>query len=722
MPVYEYQGKHYELSDTDPTAAKQKILAHLGQTEQPKEDTSIGQKVDQISTKVFGKGPEKDMDVTQRIARVMESGVGGMAAGGVVGGGLGALAGGVGAVPGMAAGATLGGIGGVLGEIGEQISAELGGGRLTQVLTGLAAGAPAGEVGRALKAGGNITAEAIKGLIKPGRALGKIGDLLSPETSVATAELRRAEDLAARQRLAPESVKGAAAEVGTKVQEAVAQRQERAAALAARAEKGKLGETTALRQQQELADRELQTTIETGPGKTESPYNFGTKLTEEIQAVKDPLVKKASEEYGAAKTAAMETASKNESQGVFWAKEAGAQDIRTKWKNFAKNSSEDVRNSINKVIDDIWKKTPIKNEYGEIIGYKKGYLPSEGIDQIVRKLGDVGYGQETEGYKALGADIARQLREDITKGVEKDGTRAGGFYDWSGLGAAKGKYASALEDLERFKTARGEAATGAKVVDAEKLPKQLLGSESGLNEFKAMLPDPAKQAQFAQQYTNNELAGKDLAATRKWAAEHDFLMESYPQVKQSVQSHLNKLSSVENKSSILKERLAQAGEKTWSDSVDKFAKRWVAELGLEGPGGLPKDANLIVSDLLTSKFTGAQLKAVSKYLNDVPAVRARFPDAVAEFLADKPSSSIANTFRDIKPALEGSGLIDKASLARLEKGVDDIVKANRKVATGKKDNSKELKALFRSAFTAKSIAAGRAGAEAATGLMEDTEE
>ena len=32
MPVYEYQGQHYDLSETDPAAAKAKIMAHLGES------------------------------------------------------------------------------------------------------------------------------------------------------------------------------------------------------------------------------------------------------------------------------------------------------------------------------------------------------------------------------------------------------------------------------------------------------------------------------------------------------------------------------------------------------------------------------------------------------------------------------------------------------------------------------------------------------------------
>jgi hypothetical protein len=39
MPVYEYKGQHYELSTTDPAAAKAKILSYLGQQAAPADAT-----------------------------------------------------------------------------------------------------------------------------------------------------------------------------------------------------------------------------------------------------------------------------------------------------------------------------------------------------------------------------------------------------------------------------------------------------------------------------------------------------------------------------------------------------------------------------------------------------------------------------------------------------------------------------------------------------------
>jgi len=698
---------------------------------------------------MFGKGPQPGMDLGTRIERIGEAGLGGMAIGGGTGAVLG-LIGGPGApvtVPaGTAVGATIGGFGGVLGEIGEQIAAEYGAGRGTQLLTGLVAGGPAGEVARITSQLGQraarLVTESASALLNPKQFLGKV---LSPEGSTATAEARRVAVEKARQDLTRGETAGQlTTEAGQQIQRGVKQaqdfeqqklleRQQRTAALAARAEKGKQGEITALRRQQELADQELQTAIEKGTGDTKSPYNFGTQLREEIQGVRDPQIKQARTDYEESFNSAMESAAKNEKEGMFWARQDDALSIKKKWKDIANRSSEDVKNSINKVINDIWKKKAIKNEAGEVIGYEKSYLPAEGIDQIVRKLGDVGYAHEAEGYKALGADIARELRTDLTKGIaDKAGNRSGGFYDWSGLGAAKTKYAEALESLEKFKTSRGEAATGQRPVDVEELPKKLFGSESGLKEAAAMLGDPKKVSEYAVQFAKNELAGKNLAGVRKWTAENDFLANAIPEVRQVVEGQMNRLSNIENKSLILKDRLSQAGEKTWSANVDKLAQKWAnetndkinqiaSEVGVEGRAGLQKDANVIVSDMLSGKFTGSQLKAASKYLNDNTQTRSLFPFAVADYLSKVPPSNLANEFTRIKPALEGSGLVNTKELAALEKGVNNIMVASRKDPLATKEMPANIKKLFRSSFTVKTMLGGRLGAEEAT-RISDTEE
>jgi hypothetical protein len=59
MPIYEYQGKQYEMSETDPTAAKAKILAYLGQSAAPTQPQQPAQE-----PSMFGMGSP-----VQRIAK-----------------------------------------------------------------------------------------------------------------------------------------------------------------------------------------------------------------------------------------------------------------------------------------------------------------------------------------------------------------------------------------------------------------------------------------------------------------------------------------------------------------------------------------------------------------------------------------------------------------------------------------------------------------------------
>ena len=147
MPVYQYQGKHYELSETDPVKAKATIIEKTGGTDTavsteataPKQSLSA----DTAAEFAFGKGVSPDITPMGRLTRVGQAGAAGAAAGGAIGGTLG-LIGGPGApvtVPaGMLGGTVIGGIGGALGEVGEQATEAMGGGRALQALSGLVAG------------------------------------------------------------------------------------------------------------------------------------------------------------------------------------------------------------------------------------------------------------------------------------------------------------------------------------------------------------------------------------------------------------------------------------------------------------------------------------------------------------------------------------------------------------------------------------------------------
>jgi len=54
MPVYEYQGQHYDLPDTDPALAKQKILAYLAKQQPPSKQRTYGEALQDIGAGVVG--------------------------------------------------------------------------------------------------------------------------------------------------------------------------------------------------------------------------------------------------------------------------------------------------------------------------------------------------------------------------------------------------------------------------------------------------------------------------------------------------------------------------------------------------------------------------------------------------------------------------------------------------------------------------------------------
>ena len=658
------------------------------QKAEPKSSVTVEAAPKDLATSVFGKGPAADMEPGERASRIGTAGLTGAA---------------IGAVPGAAilnpplalAGAGIGLIGGALGEVGEQAASYFGAGRGTQVATGLVSGGLADVAASAIP-------KAIQGVGSSVRSF--IGrETESPAVSAYRDVLMKN----AQSKLAGQGQQ-AAVQTGEQIQAGVAARKARAAQLAQRAERAQLGEVTALRNQQERATQELTQAVEEGPGKTVAEFDLGSSIRQDIEAVRNPQVAAMKQDYEKSYNAAMQSAQQVEAKGSFWGNQTEALDVKSKWKKEAQQSSEDVAKSIKKVVNDIWKPAQTLPD-GTVIPPR--LLSAKGIDQIVRKLGEVGHGKEVSGYEGIGADVARNLRQDIINGVEKNGVRQGGFYNWSGLGPTKSQYAQSLENLSQFESKRAQDVLarqemGLPAVDAEKLPKNIFGSKSGLEEGKTLLP-PEKLNAYAEQYAHNELAGKDIAATRKWASEHGFLTDDFPAVQNAVDQHLNTLSSLESKASILKERVAQAGEKKWSEGVDKLARKWVSESGVEGKAGLAKDPEQVVFDLLKGDTTRAQLQATSKYLNDVPTVKAKFPEAVSKYISEQSPKTIMAEIDRISPALLGSQLMTPAELKTLKAGAAEIVKASK----AKPEVSSQIANLFRKGFSKGAL--GRSAARSA---------
>ena len=670
-------------------AQKLANIAHSMQSSQEKEQPKQEEKP--IAERLFGEGTTRETPIGERISRVGKAGL----AGGIVGAGIGAatgLAGGPAApatVPVMAAGGFgVGAIGGMGSEIAEQASAAFGAGRGTQVVTGIAGGGVAGPA--IAKSAGYLK---YLGHLMPTR-ISRIPDavkrIFNPELDPKILAHRQTGIQLAREEMGGKKALIGAKTVGEAIEAGVGKRIQSVKELAKGREEKLASELKDLRTQHVSTTNELAHTIDKGTGKAVSPDKLGTSIRTEIEGITDPLYKQRAKDYKIASEQAMTEAKKVESQGQFFGKTPEALEVKNKWDDIAKNSSEEIAKKIKSVTNDIWRKIPVKDEWGEIVSYKQSHLSAEGIDQIIRRLGEAG-NKQAEGYSALWQNIAGELRKDLTQGIEGKG----GFYDWSGLGKAKEGYKTASSALEKYESQKASGVLGKQEgidlskTDPRQLPKMLFGTEESFKEARSMM-GIKKASEHAQQYVHNELQGKDVNSIRLWARDHIHLLEQEPEIRTTVQNQINKISNLQNKAQIISSRIEDTTGMTrgWSKSVDEFAKKWVTEMGVEGKGGLPVDHNAVVSSMLQGKFTAAQLKATAKYLTDNSVAREAFPKATAHYVSSLPLTGKGNIISEIErisPALEGSGLMSKAEIQSLKDGAEKIIKASKSIPEAKEN-------------------------------------
>lgn len=667
----------------------------------------------------LGEGPPQRMTPAERLRRLAAAGTEGVA----IGSAAGYLAPEFG---GPVVGGALGGTGGVLAEGAEQGLSAIGAPRYAQVLGGLVTGVLAPELAvRAPKAAlklatGNIGGAAKSALLSQTEREGleatgikaareqqrqtALDELMHGRTTMESSTavgkgLRTAADEAeAADILKLKQQTGVAdaeymkrkAELEAKLQ----QRKDRADAIAAQRAKGENAGLTAARRQNETAQNDLTRIVSEGTGEQVHPHQLGSEIRSSIEEVRDPAYKAMKDEYAADYEAAMSKAREAEKKGDFWSTSKGAKDVVFKWskKMFGLTNEE---------------KTFIASQLKNLVRTKDP-LSAEGVDNFIRRLGDKGY-VDAEGAGAINPAMARELRNDIIHGVDGKG---GGFYDWSGLGNAKTKYAQSLENLQTYETNRASQATETQgqtniyKEDAKTLPDTFFKSHEGVEQLTNQLGGNVEKVQkLAQQYTHNQLKGKDAQAIAKWAQENPQLMEiggvrdivdtQYTRVDRAVgrveqtQAALAEAkpgsgfgAKVEKKKAEwegkTKEEIAalekQTGEqkKQWSTSVDNAAKQRVKELGLES-GGMPVNPREIVGNILDSKQSDAMLRAVSKHANDNPAIRSEFPDAVAGWASEKSPAALGKVWPKALESLKGSGIIDSANLSKLDAQVTKLI-------------------------------------------------
>ena len=593
MPIYEYQGKHYELSETDPAAAKEKILAAVGTP-----DTSIN--VDRAIKRVFGEGTPADMPWVKRAERVGEAGLAGgalgTAIGGVVAGPPGALAL---AGPGVLAGAATEGVSQVMSATGAsrpiQVLAELASGGLANLTVDLAKKFPAafGMVTKMAAPGLYRTYQAARTMLtgvepqatKPVQeALKGFQPNLPAAETVGTAIQAGAKEEFSVAKAAAQKAEAADTLLARQKAEAATMQARKEAEMKARAEQARINleAQTAQRKAQEAAGKEAtaagmraasakaqaeQTAQEVrakeGIPTPLSTEDLGAAIQSDVQTAMSPKYAARSANYDKAYTAAVESAATKESAGQYFAASPQFQETEAYWRGQIKSGkmTEAQSKEIERILNEIKNgrgNQPVKNEWGEITGHTPPEPKTlEGIDAYVRQLGDKAF-LEAEGGKAIGVQKAKELRNTLLYGVKGDPEKvAGGLYAWEPkLQEAKALYAHDSEGLKAWRTDKGKAVTAFEqdVKDRSSMapidvPSKHFKDRRGFNDLVQELGgDAAKATDYATHHAMKQIEGKSTDQMGKWINDkkQDW-MDAVPGLRDKLKRYQSSLAESESK-------------------------------------------------------------------------------------------------------------------------------------------------------------------------------
>lgn len=318
------------------------------------------------------------------------------------------------------------------------------------------------------------------------------------------------------------------------------------------------------------------------------------------------------------------------------------------------------------------------NEEGNPI-YKTFPTSFDALDDVRRRLGDVAFGKEVEGYSAIGADIARTYYGKISQLQSKF---AGESHD-----ALQGGYEMASRLLDKFKSKAGKKATAADrfdptrfVTDPSSLPNTYFNSQQSVKDLLELTGNDRNFVlKEASDFTARQLRDKNASGVKSWLNSNSDWLTALPEVKSKVTSYLQTLERAEQvvgkttkAAQILEAKeptVLRAGEKATvvaekaASEIEAAAKDRVKTiLGNKNPARRVREIILggnvnewaEIGPILAANPQGKQLIA----------------ESVQQIMADRASTGLTSSivaFReDVAPSLKTAGLMSDSQLSSLE--------------------------------------------------------
>ena len=318
------------------------------------------------------------------------------------------------------------------------------------------------------------------------------------------------------------------------------------------------------------------------------------------------------------------------------------------------------------------------DEFGNPAEYKTFKNSFEAVDDVRRKLADVAFGKEVEGYKGISSNIAKDYWKKLSQ-IQKD-------FAGDAQTVLMQNYEQGSGMLKPFKTARGEAATAMERFDPERyindpagLPKQYFSTRTGVDDLIELTGgDTALVNRAARDFVAKELEGKNAAQVAGWAqSKSDFLSNpALKEVKQAVDAYRNTLERAERGGKAM-ERAGAAqvkrGEATAAETmrgaeslVVDAQKRADAILKSETPAKL-------FQEMITGADPVGNMKVVAQFVARTPEGQRLVERAVRQAVAEVAPNNIQRQWvQGVRPALEGSGIVSPARLTQMDAEIQKI--------------------------------------------------
>lgn len=266
------------------------------------------------------------------------------------------------------------------------------------------------------------------------------------------------------------------------------------------------------------------------------------------------------------------------------------------------------------------------------------YFPTsfDALDHVRRKLGDVAFGIEQEGYDALGQGIAKDWYKKLSDIQSKyvpqiqDELQAG-YEMTSGL-------------LERFKGGPGAAVLKTEKLapdmfslDPKDIPSRFFGSKSGVADLVALTKNPALVEQTAADYVALNLKGKTADQAASWVSKQEFLnAPELTKLKPKINAYLKDLEAATTRAEGVRTTgKAQETEAARLQAVGEAEAKGISEEGRRRAQLIlgDKDPEARVAEILGSK-SKKLWDEVSGVILATPNGKELLDRAVAEHLAN----------------------------------------------------------------------------------------